>query len=220
MRQSVYRVLKTVRVPVESVRSRVRVAFVDRCPSSRCIVNHADVVQSLLSSAVGSEIDFTWPLGLGLEGPVNGNGSLHMEELSFAEQVALMRNADVFVGVHGSGLVNSVFMEAGGVLMELRPPGVVEWMFSAAAISSGQQYIPVDVENVVECLKPIPPECAQDRKNYQANLRKPQCGQAPKHCKLVLDADGVDVLMRALTQAVQWVHMRKRGRSASGPYDG
>lgn len=43
-----------------------------------------------------------------------------LEELPFAEQVALMGETAVLAGPHGAGLVNAMFMDRGSTLLELR----------------------------------------------------------------------------------------------------
>ena len=46
---------------------------------------------------------------------------------SFEEQVAYMSGVGVLVGISGAGLVNSIFMPEGGVVVELQAELVAEW---------------------------------------------------------------------------------------------
>jgi hypothetical protein len=44
-----------------------------------------------------------------------------LEEMALFEQMQLLWRTDVLIGVHGSGLINSIFMRTGSVLVELVP---------------------------------------------------------------------------------------------------
>jgi hypothetical protein len=50
-----------------------------------------------------------------------GHEVLSFGDYSFAEQVALMRNADEIVGMHGANLTNCMFMKSGSRVIELMP---------------------------------------------------------------------------------------------------
>lgn len=53
-----------------------------------------------------------------------------------------MWSADIFVGVHGSALVNAFFMHPGAVLVELAPFKVdVTGFFGPAAVDAGLHYL-------------------------------------------------------------------------------
>lgn len=43
-----------------------------------------------------------------------------MEAYSFSEQIAILRDARVLIGLHGAGLTNMLFMPPGGAVLELR----------------------------------------------------------------------------------------------------
>jgi len=49
---------------------------------------------------------------------------VHPESLSFAEQVQLFADAEVVLGVHGSGLTNTIFSPPGSTVIELQPEGL------------------------------------------------------------------------------------------------
>ena len=64
-----------------------------------------------------------------------------MEELSFPEQVALMRETKVLAGTHGAGLTNMLLMPSGGAVLELRLAGDAHNnCYFALASALGQAY--------------------------------------------------------------------------------
>jgi len=61
--------------------------------------------------------------------------SVYLEDLSFAEQVALFRRAERVIGAHGAGLANLVFCTDSMHVLEIFPPGYstsAYWMISHA----------------------------------------------------------------------------------------
>ena len=46
-----------------------------------------------------------------------------LEEYNFAQQVLLMHDADIIIGMHGAGLSHIFLTQPGTVLVELKPPG-------------------------------------------------------------------------------------------------
>lgn len=65
-----------------------------------------------------------------------------LEDMPLYEQTALFRRASVLVGVHGSGLVNSLFMHPGTALLQIMPRGVTTGaaFFQGPAASAGVHY--------------------------------------------------------------------------------
>ena len=53
----------------------------------------------------------------------HGVAVVHMEDLTFEEQVALMRRTRTLIGTHGAGLTNMLFMPPGGQILEIRAAG-------------------------------------------------------------------------------------------------
>jgi capsular polysaccharide biosynthesis protein len=45
---------------------------------------------------------------------------VHFEDYSFIQQISIMHHCRFLVGLHGAGLVNMIFMKAGGRILELR----------------------------------------------------------------------------------------------------
>ena len=60
---------------------------------------------------------------------------VHFEEHPFAEQVRIAQGARLLVSNHGAGLTNTLFMPAGGSVLELRRTGERErnWFFNLAS---------------------------------------------------------------------------------------
>jgi len=63
-----------------------------------------------------------------------------LEKYSFAEQVRLVAQADVLVGVHGSGLNNALFMRPGSVIVDILPGRMLEMVWHNTAVSAGVRY--------------------------------------------------------------------------------
>lgn len=79
--------------------------------------------------------DAIWPLlaAAGFE-------RVRMEALSFAEQVALMRQTSVLCGPHGAGLTNMIFCPPGAHIVELADPGFPNPNFYALAAALDHRY--------------------------------------------------------------------------------
>ncbi len=64
-----------------------------------------------------------------------------MEELSFSDQIRLMRGTKFVVGMHGAGLTNMLFMESGSTVLEIfDPKGYFNPCFFRLACDLGHQY--------------------------------------------------------------------------------
>lgn len=70
----------------------------------------------------------------------HGFETVFAEELSLAEQVAMMAGTRVLVGAHGAGLTNMMFMPAGSTVLELRQLSGPPNCFFALAGASGHCY--------------------------------------------------------------------------------
>ena len=105
-------------VATEGISSRsaphmLRVLFVNRTRTkfSRSLANLPELLDQCVRAKPRS-----WPRGwvVGCATHEFGTGNL-------AADVRAARSADVLVGTHGAGLINSFFMRHGGVLIEVRP---------------------------------------------------------------------------------------------------
>lgn len=65
---------------------------------------------------------------------------VRMEDLSFEEQVALMRRTSVLVAPHGAGLTNMMFCPPGAQVVEIGDPGFPNPNFYALACAMGLGY--------------------------------------------------------------------------------
>ena len=64
----------------------------------------------------------------------------HLEDLTFPEQVRLMREAAVVCGLHGAGLANVLFCQPGAHVVEIADPGFPNPNFYAIAAALGHRY--------------------------------------------------------------------------------
>ncbi len=64
-----------------------------------------------------------------------------MEELSFEEQLKLLRKTTVYIGVHGSGMTNIGFLPKGSVVIELFPYGFERITYQTLARNVGVHYL-------------------------------------------------------------------------------
>lgn len=85
------------------------------------------------------------------------------EGMTFIEQVNAVRAADIAIGIHGANLVNTLFMEALSVLIEIMPFGFKHEMYKNGGnaglkyfvhhMSQGKDYESLDkFESVEECI--------------------------------------------------------------------
>jgi capsular polysaccharide biosynthesis protein len=65
---------------------------------------------------------------------------VRLEELSFAQQVALFRHASMVVGLHGAGLANIAFCSPGTVVYELVAENYRNPCYLAMAMNAGLDY--------------------------------------------------------------------------------
>jgi len=65
-----------------------------------------------------------------------------LDDLPFEEQARLFSCAGVVVGVHGTGLLNTVFMPAGGAVIEVHPPLMHVTVWRSLFTMFGLAYFP------------------------------------------------------------------------------
>lgn len=69
-----------------------------------------------------------------------------MEDLELCEQMQLVHKCDVYIGVHGAGLVHLWWLQNDAALLELAPPTSVDNLsFKTLAKLSGRQYHKLDI---------------------------------------------------------------------------
>jgi len=61
--------------------------------------------------------------------------AVRMQDMNFEQQVGLMRDTDVLVGVHGNGLSHQMFMKPGGVVIEIFPLGAKRYLWDYYTMS-------------------------------------------------------------------------------------
>ncbi|KIH87775.1 hypothetical protein SPBR_04881 [Sporothrix brasiliensis 5110] len=77
--------------------------------------------------------------------------SIDMATLSLADQVRLVQDTDVLVGVHGAGLTHTMFMRRGaGAVVEIQPTGLAYKGFRNLAAMTGQHYFSAEAEMVAQ----------------------------------------------------------------------
>lgn len=73
----------------------------------------------------------------------NSHASIHLVDLAalpFAEQIRIVRNSDVLVGVHGAGLTHGLWMRERSVMVEILPEGFTHKGFRNLAGALGHSY--------------------------------------------------------------------------------
>lgn len=84
-----------------------------------------------------------------------GNGMRYevvdLATLTFAEQLAKVRRANVLVGAHGAGLMHVLFLADEAVLLEIHPSYRLDRHFRLAARMAGKMYLPMRSTAQVTC---------------------------------------------------------------------
>ena len=107
-------------------------------PRRRIFISRAGAARRRLANE-----DDVWPL---LE--AEAFERVRMEDLSFAEQVALMKETAVLVAPHGAGLTNLMFCPAGAHIVEIADPGFPNPNFYALSCAMGHHYWVVRAESL------------------------------------------------------------------------
>ena len=122
------RVLEFYKVPDPPVRQPgepILVTFIDR--QSRRLENQTALFDELKKRNSHITVQF-----------------IDFAEITFAEQLRVARETDVFVGVHGAGLTHTIFMrENAGAVVEILPPAVENGGFSMISAMRGLSYFHV-----------------------------------------------------------------------------
>lgn len=96
--------------------------FIDR-NEKRLLVNQAECLETLKAKFPNVEIK-----------------AVNFATYSFAEQLKIVGNTDILVGVHGAGLTHGMFLPKGSTMVEILPPGVDHKGFRNMAKLLGHHY--------------------------------------------------------------------------------
>ena len=72
--------------------------------------------------------------------------AFHAEDYTFKQQQRIFSGAEIVVGVSGAGLSNTVFMESGSMVVELKATLEFGWQFALLAKHCGLRYSMLEVE--------------------------------------------------------------------------
>jgi protein O-GlcNAc transferase len=105
--------------------SDITVTFIDRM-KTRVLLNHTEYLEDVKSSfpnVIIQEVDF--------------------ETISFKEQLQVLRQTDILVGVHGAGLTHAMFLPPRSSVVEILPPQVDIKVFENLASLLDHSYFSV-----------------------------------------------------------------------------
>lgn len=126
---------------MKTIRQRFRLHFAPEAKSFRKIFLSRN--KAARRHIVNEEL--LWPT---LE--LNGFERVFLEDLTFPEQVALIAEASVFVGLHGAGLTNMLWMEEGSAVVEIRFSGDAQnncYFSLASALGNPYYYLLAEKDN-------------------------------------------------------------------------
>ena len=153
--------------------------------------------------------------GLGKAGGGGEEGS--GKTMALREVVAWMRAADVLVGVHGSGLINGLFMRSGSVVIDLLCPGFTELTFASSIYAAGSHYLFLPNTNrssaAPSSAAPVPQACLPPRTAFPTDAAKYEC-MPIRNCDLEVDVAALDGLARQAALLVR-LHKRRVARDIS-----
>jgi hypothetical protein len=69
-----------------------------------------------------------------------GFETIHFEKLSFVEQVCLMQETHIFIGIHGANMTNVLYMQPGGHVIEMLSDGYINLSYLYMSNSVGLNY--------------------------------------------------------------------------------
>jgi capsular polysaccharide biosynthesis protein len=73
---------------------------------------------------------------------------VEFEKMTFMEQVAMCASSDIIVGLHGAGLTNMLFMNAGKIVVELRRENEDNFCFQYLAEALKMRYHSMECKNL------------------------------------------------------------------------
>ena len=65
---------------------------------------------------------------------------------TFSEQVNVLARTGVFIGLHGAGLMNEIFLPPGSVVIEIFPPHVKHVLYERICHNSGIYHFKVSLD--------------------------------------------------------------------------
>ena len=175
----------------DNYNSPLRVTVVLR-PASRWILNLDTALRMLRLTGL---VDEAW-----LDSHV-----LHLDNLTFREQVSLMRATDILISPHGAALQNLMFMEAHSAIIELFTSPWYEPGYQANALVFDLHYQALACTNfsaTFECA--FPASCLSTP--LLVHRRSLEC-YGIRQCHVIIDVDALEV---AVWQASQSVRILKR----------
>lgn len=138
----------------------LKVTFAIRAGSSRKVLNLPALLSYCSSmNNGGASIDLNW-----LE-----NHVVMFELLGFKEQVSLMHETDILVTVHGGGVLNSIFMEASSVVLQILNGPFYDDFFVSTLEHNLIKLLDVEVANDSQCsdCPDLPADCFNQTKWQQ-----------------------------------------------------
>ena len=85
------------------------------------------------------------------------------EDMDFAAQVQLMRKTQLFVGVHGANLLNTLFMQLSSAVVEIMNTQLINLVYNRMTSALGLPYYFVPAESA------RPPAAAADSTGFDAD---------------------------------------------------
>jgi hypothetical protein len=127
---------------------------------------------------------------------------LQFDRLSFRAQVGVLRQTDVFIAAHGSGLQNLIFLNSHSAVIELFTSPWYEPGYQPTALTMGVHYYVLpqtDMERTRNC--EVPQRCLDSPLLVQ---RRSLACLAIRTCDAVVDEGGFESLFWLATQAVRF----------------
>lgn len=110
-------------VPAKKNGNDIKLTFIER-RGTRKLENHASLLDAISKKYDHVEVR-----------------SVDFASISLAEQLRLVQETDILVGVHGAGLTHTMFMREGaGVVVEILPDGLNYKGFRNMAVMTGHRY--------------------------------------------------------------------------------
>lgn len=154
LRVFVERVLAFYRLDINEIESenadsgsrrKTVVTFIDRREKRR-LINQEQHLASLRDALFNTTTTTTTTANNNTTTPAAELKVVDFAALSFAEQLRVVRETDVLVGVHGAGLTHGMFLRPGSAMVEILPGGLEHRGFRNLARQMGHGYFCVLAE--------------------------------------------------------------------------
>ena len=130
---------------------------------------------------------------------MNGRQATRITTMTLREVVGWMRETDILVGLHGSGLINGLFMRRGSVVIDILCPGFSETTFTSTIYSAGSHYLFLPNTNRSSAQSysgwPVPEECWPPTAEVPGDAATYACLPI-RNCDLEVDVAALDGLIR------------------------